>query len=108
MAQLVIHQTDKKQTYSSINGSQGSTSTAAEGLISDIEAEHLPVITTDCVAASRNFIQGSSVSTNEFAAIQTLARVYCEADNTASHIVTLHPMNGPISSKTCSSTVTDL
>ena len=46
MAQLVIRQTDKipKRSSSSVNGSQGSASTAAEALTSDIEAEHLPVV----------------------------------------------------------------
>merc|ERR1719273_2733559 len=101
MAQLVIHQTDKKRNSSSVNGSQGSTSTAAEALTSDIEAEHLPVITTDFVSASKNLIHASD---SEFAAIQTLARVYCEADNPTVHRVTLHPKRGPMSSKTCSST----
>ena len=60
MAQLVIRQTDKipKRSSSSVNGSQGSASTAAEALTSDIEAEHLPV-----VMSARDF-----VNRNEFSA----------------------------------------
>ena len=98
MAQLVIRQTDKipKRSSSSVNGSQGSASTAAEALTSDIEAEHLPV-----VMSARDFVNRS-----ELAAIQTLARVYCEDQKTSA--VTVHPRFPIVSAKTCSSTVTDL
>ena len=96
MAQLVIRQTDvkiPKRSSSSVNGSQGSASTAAEALTLDIEAEHLPV-----VMSARDFVNRS-----ELAAIQTLARVYCEDQKTST--VTVHPRI-PIC-KSCRSTVTD-
>ena len=46
------------------------------------------------------------VNRNELAAIQTLARVYCEDQKTST--VTVHPRLPIVSAKTCSSTVTDL
>ena len=97
MAQLVIHQTDKKRSSSSVNGSQGSASTN----LADIEAEHLPVeMSGDFPAVI------STSTTSELAAIQTLARVYCEKHTTAK--VTVHPRRLSSSRTTCSSTVTDL
>ena len=99
MAQLVIRQTDvkiPKRSSSSVNGSQGSASTAAEALTLDIEAEHLPV-----VMSARDFVNRS-----ELAAIQTLARVYCADQKTST--VTVHPRIPIVSAKTCSSTLTDL
>ena len=98
MAQLVIRQTDKipKRSSSSVNGSQGSASTAAEALTSDIEAEHLPV-----VMSARDFVRRS-----EFAAIQMLARVYCGDQKTSK--VTVHPRIPVILAKIYSSIVMDL
>ena len=98
MAQLVIRQTDKipKRSSSSVNGSQGSASTAAEALTLDIEAEHLPV-----VMSARDFVNRS-----EFAAIQMLARVYCRDQKTSK--VTVHPRIPVILAKICSSIVMDL
>ena len=62
----------------------------------DFKDEHLPV-----VISARDF-----VNTSELAAIQTLARVYCEDQKTST--VTVHPRLLIVLAKTCSSTVTDL
>ena len=62
----------------------------------DFKDEHLPV-----VISARDFVNRS-----ELAAIQTLARVYCEDQKTST--VTVYPRIPIESEKTCSSTGTDL